>query len=357
MPRFRGVLEFVRDIGRLTSGGDVKVRTPAEGSGPTSVTTSSRCTLLLLFGILLLASQVSAHPGSGIAVDATGQIYFASGPRILKIATNNTAEVIVHDRTNERFYQLHHLQRTPDGGLVTASDLGNVVWRFTPEGTLTSYYPPPNEDRSLRVGMGGDPFAVDARGNIYAVNSVQDRFTQIHRIAPDGRIELLAGGDWGFADGRGAAARFGDLHSGSMLVSPEGTLLLTDDRIRVRRIDADGTVTTLAGGAEPGDADGPGAKARFDGAAGLALDRDGSILVVEQAGRIRRISPQGTVTTLTGRGRTGGRDGSLTEASFDHPTGIAVGPNGDLLILEPEHERVRRISGGRVTTVYRPETK
>lgn len=116
--------------------------------------------------------RVLAHPGSGIAVDAEGRVFFAAGPMIVMIETNGVARTIVHDVKNEKFYQLHHIQRAPDGGLLTASDMGDAIWRFTPEGTLTRFYPSANDGRPLSVGLGGDPFAVDRAGNIYAVKSV-----------------------------------------------------------------------------------------------------------------------------------------------------------------------------------------
>jgi hypothetical protein len=150
--------------------------------------TAVACSLL---GLLFILS-VQAHPGSGIAVDDQGRVFFAAGPIIVMIEPNGMARTIVHDQKNERFYQLHHIQRAPDGGLVTASDMGDVIWRFTPEGTLSRFYPPANEDRALLVGLGGDPFAVDREGNVYAVNSSQHRFTQIlqgKRRSP-GRPEL-----------------------------------------------------------------------------------------------------------------------------------------------------------------------
>jgi hypothetical protein len=309
----------------------------------------------LIFAIILLhaVARLMAHPGSGIAVDAQERVFFTAGPKIVMIETNGVARTIVHDAKHEKFYQLHHIQRAPDGGLLTASDMGHAVWRFSPEGALSRFYPPPNQDRSLSVGAGGDPFAVDRAGVVYAVNSRQDRFTQILQITPEGRISVLAGGDWGFADGKGAATKFGNLHGGSMLIAPDGALLITDDSARVRRVAPDGTVSTLAGGREQGHVEGRGPDARFDGLAGLALALHGNVLAVERAGRVRRISPDGMVTTLAGSGQRGSADGPLLEATFDEPTGIAAARNGDLFVLEPQVPRVRRISNGRVTTVHR----
>lgn len=315
--------------------------------------TAKRLSHLLALLLLLPGFSTRAHPGSGIAVDERGRVFFASGPMIVMIETNGVASTVVHDQTHEKFYQLHHIQRLPDGGLVTASDLGNAVWRFTSEGRLERSYPPPNEDRPLSIGLGGDPFAIDGAGNLYAINARQDRFSQVLRISPEGQIRVLAGGDRGFADGVGERARFGELHSGSMLATAEGVLLLTDDDRRVRRIASDGTVTTLAGGKERGYRDGPGRNALFDGASGLALDARGHVLVVERAGRIREISKEGVVTTLAGTTHGGSTDGPVATATFDEPTGIAVAANGDLFVLEPHGPRVRRISGGHVVTMVR----
>ena len=296
-----------------------------------------------------------AHPGSGLAVDAQSRVFATVGASVVLLEPDGRARRLVSDPTNEKFYQLHHLRRAPDGGLITASDMGNAIWRFTDEGILSRYYPGADRDGALRVGSGGDPFEVDAEGNIYAINSVQFRFTQILKISPEGRIALVAGGDWGHADGEGARARFADVHGGSLVAGPDGTLFLTDDRRYVRKITVEGQVSTLAGGPVTGFADGLGAQARFNGPAGLAVDGDGNVLMADAGNhRIRRITPDGTVTTLAGSGASGSADGDAASATFTGPTGVALGPKGDVYVLEMEAQRVRRIStDGQVVTVGR----
>ncbi len=294
------------------------------------------------------------HPGSGIAVDAMGRVFFVAGPVIVMIGTNGVAHTLHLDATHEKFHQLHHIQPCPDGGMVTASDYGNGLWRFAPDGSLIRFHPPPDEDRPLKIGLGGDPFAVDRQGNVYAVNAVQYRFTQILKVTREGRISSVAGGDWGYRDGPGNQAQFKDLHGGSMQVAPDGALLLSEDGARIRRIAPDGLTTTVAGGAERGFADGPGSEARFDGASGLAIEASGHILIAENSGRIRRISPDGRVTTFAGSGSRGSNDGPLATARFDAPTGIAVAPDPTqgIFVFEPEALRVRKISAGQVTTLH-----
>jgi streptogramin lyase len=299
--------------------------------------------IFLGFALCLVHLRVLGHPGSGIAVDAQGRVFFTAGPMIVMIETNGVARAIVHDGKNEKFYQLHHIQRAPDGGLLTASDLGNALWRFTPDGTLTRFYPGVNAREAPEVGLGGDPFAVDRAGNIYAVKSEQRKSTQILKIAPDGEVNVLAGGAWGFADGKGTNASFGDLHGGCMIVAPDGALLLSDNYSRVRRVASDGTVTTLAGGTNQTQL----------APAGLAWDGEGNILVVDTGGLIRKILPSGQVETWAGSRKGPSKDGPLLEAAFDEPTGIAIAPDGDVFVLEPHEPRVRKISAGRVTTVHK----
>ena len=65
---------------------------------------------------LMFSSPAWAHPGSGLAVDAQGRVFFTAGPMIVMIETNGVARTIVHDQKHKMFYQLHHIQRTPDGG-------------------------------------------------------------------------------------------------------------------------------------------------------------------------------------------------------------------------------------------------
>jgi streptogramin lyase len=309
------------------------------------------------FAVVLLGAEMllRAHPGSGIAADEQGRVFVAIGSFVVMIDTNGQTQTIVSDPKNEKFYQLHHIRRAPDGGMVTASDLGDAVWRFTAEGSLSRFYPGAQQDGVLRVGSGGDPFEVDAAGNIYTINSRQFQFTQILKISPQGRISILAGGDWGHADGAGAQARFADLHGGSLAAGPDGRLYLTDDGRYVRRITRDGVVSTLAGGATVGFEEGPGGKARFNQAMGLVVDGAGNVLVADSGNhRIRQITTSGQVSTLAGSGAKGSEDGFATRATFTEPTGLALGPRGEVYVLEAGKARVRKVfSNGRVVTLGR----
>jgi sugar lactone lactonase YvrE len=138
-------------------------------------------------------------------------------------------------------------------------------------------------------------------------------------------------------------------------IDQNGSLYVTEGRFldfgeqtygfRVRKITPDGRVTTLAGTGEPGYHDGPALAAEFDVLMGIDVDTKGNIYVVDcGAHRIRRISPDGTVSTVAGNGQAGYADGSVSEAEFWYPSDIAVGPGGKLYVADWKNHRIRVIT-------------
>jgi sugar lactone lactonase YvrE len=198
-----------------------------------------------------------------------------------------------------------------------------------------------------------DPFAVAVGpdGTIYVADG--GAANAIRCITPSGRVSTLAGGgEEGFADGRGTGARFST--PSAVVVAPDGTLYVADTGNHViRRVSPDGLVTTVAGDGTAGWRDGNGVEARFDGPMGLALDRQGRLLVADSYNdRIRSVGLDGQVRTVAGAGQPGLADGLPIEARFDTPTGLAFGPDGALLVADTGNDLVRRVGpDGVVTTV------
>ncbi len=127
----------------------------------------------------------------------------------------------------------------------------------------------------------------------------------------------------------------------------------------IRRILSDGTLTTVAGGNWVGARDGPANTAQFASPSDVAIAADGSIYVADSgADRIRKIAPDGMVTTVAGDGSRGSVDGPAAEASFTSPDGIVVSDVGDIYVLETSERRtgwIRRISQeGLVSTLVGP---
>jgi DNA-binding beta-propeller fold protein YncE len=163
-------------------------------------------------------------------------------------------------------------------------------------------------------------------------------------------VSTWAGGVRGLADGVGAQARF----QGPMgLAYAKGALYVADvGNHSIRRIDANGRVTTFAGGTQ-GFADGVGTGARFAYPRDVAADAAGNLYVADATNRrIRKITPEGRVTTLAGQGGRGARDGVGTSATFHSPWGLDVSPDGTVFVADCGNHTIRRVApDGRVSTL------
>jgi hypothetical protein len=196
-----------------------------------------------------------------------------------------------------------------------------------------------------------DPFgvAVAADGTIYVADAGDAQ--RIRRITPEGLVSSLAGGKPGYAEGSGASARFST--PSGLAIDAAGVLYVADTgNNAVRRITPDGMVSTLAGGGLPGFHDGIGVNAQFNGPIGLAVDPRGRVIVADTYNdRIRAIEPDGTVSTIAGSGARGAMDGPALDAEFDTPCGVAVDAAGNIYVADTGSGAVRMIStSGAVST-------
>ena len=197
-----------------------------------------------------------------------------------------------------------------------------------------------------------DPFGVvlDRQGNAYVTDGGEANV--IYRITPQGVASVLAGAREGYADGAGAAAAF-DTPSG-IAIDRDGNLFVADTgNNAIRKVTRDGVVTTLAGGTGAGYADGAGKAAQFNGPLAVALDKAGNVYVADTYNdRIRKITPAGMVTTLAGGAAPGFADGVGTLARFDTPAGLALDKAANLFIADTVNGAVRKLApDGTVTTV------
>lgn len=187
-------------------------------------------------------------------------------------------------------------------------------------------------------------------GTVYLTDAGEHH--QLRAVSPRGEVWTLAGGTRGFADGRGAAARF-DTPSG-IAVHPTGDLIVADTANNaIRRVSPAGEVTTLAGDGVPGYRDGPAARARFNGPIGVAVDARGHVFVADTYNdRIREITPEGLTTTIAGDGTSGWQDGPAFQARFDTPSALAIDRAGALVVADTGNGRIRLVdAGGRVTSM------
>ena len=155
----------------------------------------------------------------------------------------------------------------------------------------------------------------------------------------------------GFADGQGIAARFNGLFG--VAVDQDGTVYLSDAfNNRIRKVTKGAMVSTLAGTGKAGFADGPASVAQFSAVQGLGVDGNRSVYVADpHNNRIRKIDRFGNVSTVAGTGEEGYLDGPRSAARFFGPTGIAVDRSGILYVGDNLNYRIRKVDReGNVTT-------
>ena len=176
---------------------------------------------------------------------------------------------------------------------------------------------------------------------------------------PQATIATVAGTGVDGHDGEGGPATSAAIdHPRGIAVLPDGSYVFAEPFLpSVRRVAADGRITTVAGTTSPGFSGDGGAatSAQLNLVHGVALLPDGSMVLADTSNhRIRRVSPNGTITTVAGTGTFGfsGDGGPATAAQIAAPRGIATLPDGSILFPDSGNHRVRRISpAGVITTV------
>jgi sugar lactone lactonase YvrE len=242
------------------------------------------------------------------------------------------------------------------GNLYVSDQLTNynnqTLRKITPAGETTTL------SKNLTYGFVG--IGINSLGGIYGIasgNIVMSR-------TPDGGIYLLAGNSALSSpspplDGKGISASFSKLNG--IAVDANDNVYVTDststydEGSAVRKIAPDGTVTTIAGNVmHKGADDGNGPNATFNYPTGIAIDKNGNIYVCDTQNQlIRKISPGGSVNTIAGTlGIRGANDGAALTASFNNPQGIAVDRNGTLFVADTDNHTIRKIStNGTVSTI------
>ena len=214
------------------------------------------------------------------------------------------------------------------------------------------------ESRTAGRSPGRARVAIGLLVVIAAVLGVMAWWTWPRRDAPlaadwEALVTVLAGnGQAGFRDGDAAVARFSDPFG--VAVAPDGTIYIADagDSQRIRRISPQGMVSTVAGGAR-GFADGASGFARFDTPSGVAIAANGDLYVADTGNHaVRRITVDGVVSTVAGNGTPGYADGFGADARFNGPIGIAVDAVGRVIVADTYNDRIRAIApDGRVETI------
>jgi hypothetical protein len=225
--------------------------------------------------------------------------------------------------------------------------------------TLAGDGAPGFADGAARASRFADPFgvAVGTDGTVYVTDAGESN--RIRKVTPEGAATTLAGSREGFADGSGANASFNT--PSALALDASGNLYVADTgNNRVRKVTPEGLVTTLAGEGGAGFVDGPASQAQFNAPVGVAVDKEGNVYVADTYNdRVRLITKEGVVRTLAGAGSPAYADGAGASALFDTPCGVAVSDAGEVYVADTGNDRLRKITkDGQVTTLnlFNPPT-
>lgn len=292
----------------------------------------------------LLSGTASPIAGfKGITLDGAGNLYVADrgGNTIRKVTPQGEVSTLAGsgDRgyvdgkgTEAKFHFPEDLVFAPDGNLYVADSYNNRIRKVSLAGDVSTLAGSTDGKADGPVGEakfslpGG--ITVDSAGTFY----VTDNNVKIRKIA-DGTVSTYPTQFYG---NRG------------MSVGPDGKLYFTTNVNYINTVKVidpkSGDFSVLAGKGEAGYADGKGDKALFTGPSGIVVDPQGTAFVVDSDNhRIRRITADGTVTTIAGS-TAGSADGPGADAKFKNPVGIARDAAGNLYVTDTGNGAIRKLT-------------
>jgi len=303
----------------------------------------------------------------GVVVDGAGNLFIADtvNQRIRKVTPAGVISTVAGTgngmgggsgdggpATSAQLFYPYGVAVDVAGNLFIADGLNYRIRRVTPDGVISTVAGNGTEGFS---GDGGPAtsaqlyyargVAVDTAGNLFIADG-----TRIRRVRPDGVISTIAGnGTVGFS-GDGGPAISAQLGAASVAVDAAGNLFLADaGNNRIRKVTPDGMISTVAGnGTEGFNGDGgPATSAQLFYPDSVAVDAAGNLFIGDSLNnRIRKVTPDGAISTAAGKEISGvsGDGGPATSAQLDHPLGVAVDAAGNLFIADYSNNRVREVT-------------
>lgn len=292
-------------------------------------------------------NRVRRISGSTITtVAGTGQAGFnGDGPNALAaqlsfprdVAVDASGNLYIADTNNSRIRRV-----TPQGAISTVA--GSGLFGFFGDGG-------PAVTASLAAPHG---IAVDAGGVLYIADTLNNR---IRKVSTDGTMVTIAGGNTAGFSGDFGQAAFAQLNAPSgVAVDNSGNVYFADSgNHRVRLIDRQGNITTVAGGTSNGfkGDGGPATAALLNSPQSVAVDAAGNLYIADAENhRIRRVTPQKLISTLAGADPASGDGGLATASHLFLPSGVAVDTAGNVYISDTNNHRVRRVDPKGIITNF-----
>ncbi len=307
---------------------------------------------------------------SGVAVDQERTLFVADtlNNTLRRVDASGTVTTLagLAGRTSSvdgtgpaaRFEDPYALTADSDGNIYVADATDHSIRKITAEGVVTTLAGLPGtfgdadgngDEARFNTPLG---ISVDSNGTVYVADTGNET---IRKISVDGDVSTLAGspGSTGARDGTGSFARFSGPYG--VAVDTSFNVYVVEARgSTVRKITADGTVSTIAGtSGVNGMTDATGSAASFLVPFDIAVDSLGNLYICDHGNHaIRKVAPDGVVTTLAGNGTPGAQDGTGSEARFKFPSGIAVDATGTVYVADNDNHAIRQITPeGVVTTI------
>jgi sugar lactone lactonase YvrE len=294
-----------------------------------------------------------------MSMDSAGNLYLTDrvNLRVRKIDPSGTISTVAGSgvfgypqttgdggpATQASFMSVEDVAAGPDGSIYIADNRDYRIRRVDPSGTITTYVGNGANGNSGDGGPATETELVNIEGMTFdtAGRLVVADGCRLRRVDSDGIITTIAGTPTCAESGDGGRAADAQFAAPLDIVADQSGNIYVGDQdwtanpqtFRVRRIDAAGTITTVAGGGPvKTNRAVPATLATLDDIGALGVDTDGDLLIVDRAGgRVRRVGPNAFLTTVAGGG-SGGDGGPATLATLRYPSDVVVDHAGNLLI-------------------------